>query len=114
MLLTLSYHATDMAAPDAVEDIPKPSGTDENSPDEMGNDDDEYMDSCELTPYQSARTSSKHPIVTSPPGQPPPQRPKVDYSVCHRLIHPIRMLIHRLSKDVDPARRRSSSASRFH
>ena len=104
-----------MADPDDMEDIPDPSGAHEDSSsDETNDDDDEDMDNCEPTPRQSARTSAKRPIVTSPPGQPPPQRPKVDYSVCHRSIHPIRMLIHHLSKDVDPARRRSSSASRFH
>ena len=84
VLLTSSYHATDMADPDVVEDIPDPSGAHEDSSsDETGDNDDEYMDDSDPKPRQSARKSAKRPIVTSPPGQPPPQHPKVDYSVCH-------------------------------
>ena len=82
MLLTSWYRTTEMAAPDDVEDIPDPSSAHEDSSDETG-DNYKYMDDCEPMPHQSARASAKRPIVTSPPGQPPPQRPKVDYSVCH-------------------------------
>ena len=84
MLLTSWYCTTEMAAPDDVEDIPDPSSAHEDSSDETG-DNDKYMDDCEPMPHQSARASAKCLIVTSPPGQPPPQRPKVDYSVCYVL-----------------------------
>ena len=83
---------TDMAAPNDVgvaEDAPITPGARAESPDEQGNDEEE-IDDNEPTPRRSARTSAKRPIVASPPGQPPTQRPKVDYSegVSILSVHP--------------------------
>ena len=89
---------TDMAAPNDVgvaEDAPVTPGARAESPDKQGDDeymdDEEEIDDNEPTLRRSARTSAKRPIVASPPGQPPTQCPKVDYSegVSILSVHPI-------------------------
>ena len=108
----------DPNAEEVAEDAPITPGARAESSDEQG--DDEYMDDEEdmegnkTTPRRSTRTSAKRPIVASPPGQPPTQRPKVDYSegVSILSVHPIRPLIHCLSKNVVLATRGTWSVFR--
>ena len=74
----------DPNAEEVAEDAPITPGVRAESPDEQGDnkymDDEEEIDNNEPTPCRSARTSAKRPIVALPPGQPPTQRLKVDYS----------------------------------
>ena len=110
-----------MAAPNAeevAEDAPITPGARAESPDEQGDDeymdDEEKIDDNEPTLRRSARTSAKCPIVASPPGQPPTQRPKVDYSegVSILSVHLIRPLNHCLSENVVLATRGTWSVFR--
>lgn len=105
---------TDMAHPGIeymMEDAPKLPAEHADSQDEL--DDDEYMDDDEPAPRRSKRTSAKRPIVTSPPGQPPAQRPRVDWSVRSTSIRSIRTFIRHFREDVDPATTRPRTASRI-
>lgn len=103
-----AHICVDMADPNVehvVEDAPDSS----DGGDERSGGDDEYMDDGGPTPRRSARTSAKRAIISSPPGQPPTQRSKIDYSagVSILSVNPIRPLIHRISENVDIAIRKT-------
>ena len=115
-IVMLTYLFRDMADPNVkhvVEDAPNSSDGGVEFPDKWSDGDNEYMDSGEPMLCWLARTSAKHAIITSPPGQPPTQHPRVDYSVSMLSIHPIQLLSSCLREDVGLVQRRSRNVFCF-